>query len=315
MPFTLEDLLPDDQRLRAIQRHEPVTHAINVMHQHEFDQLPVVDADGKFVGKVVTFDSILQAVQSLRTSPELLLVRDVASSVRSYPPDEDLLTMLDDIERDNFALIVDEAGGLTGIVTTADTATFFRKYAQDLLQIEGIETRIKEAIRALYDGDGASLTTAIEAVTDRAADIRRKLPAAIKAYLGKSNIQIAATTTSRRLAPLVLRSAFRSGRFGSAEQQRDAAGQCERPGHWGDIVGVGCLHVHAEDIDGLSAGLVRDARVREHHDAQGDQYHGNHSCIHHEPPIYCFRVTVSYKARRPWMMLTRIMITAITSRT
>ena len=115
MPFTLalEDLLPDDQQLRTVQPHEPVTHAINIMHQHEYDQLPVIDADGRFAGKVVRFDTILQAVQSLRAYPESLLVRDVAGSARSYPPDEDLLTMLDDIERDNFALIVDGSGRLT----------------------------------------------------------------------------------------------------------------------------------------------------------------------------------------------------------
>lgn len=192
MPFTLEleDLLPDAQQLRTVQRHELVTHAINIMHLHEYDQLPVIDADGKFTGKVVTFNSILQAVQSLRANPETMLVRDVAISTRSYPPDEDLLTMLDDIERDNFALIVNESGSLTGIVTTADTAIFFRKHAEDLLQIEGIETRIKDAIRALYAGDDASLKSAIEAVTDRVAEIRKKLPVAIKAYLGKGKIQI-----------------------------------------------------------------------------------------------------------------------------
>ena len=54
--------------------------------------------------------------------------------------------------RDNFALIVDESR-LVGIVTTADMATFFREYAEDLMQIEGIESRTKDAIRALYAGD------------------------------------------------------------------------------------------------------------------------------------------------------------------
>jgi hypothetical protein len=196
MPFTLEELLPDDQVLRTVQLHESVQHVINVMHQHSYNQVPVVDTDGKTsLDQVVTFDAILQAAQSFNTKPELLQVRDVARTVRTYAPDADLLATLDDIQRDNFALIVDEANVLTGIVTTADTTVFFREYAQDLMQIEGIESRMKEAIRALYSGNDAALEAAIESVTDRAADIRRKLPAAIRAYMTKAGLTARATGT------------------------------------------------------------------------------------------------------------------------
>ena len=198
MPFTLEELLPDDQRLRTVQLHETVHYVLNVMHQHDYDQLPVVDADGKTsLDQVVSFDGIIQAVQSFNTKLEALQVRDVARSVRTYAADADLLATLDDIQRDNFALIVDESNHLTGIVTTADTTVFFREYAQDLMQIEGIESRMKDAIRALYAGDTAGLESAVEAVTDRAADIRKKLPIAIKAYLGKAGMLIPTTGTDK----------------------------------------------------------------------------------------------------------------------
>ena len=110
-----------------------------------------------------------------------------------YPADADLLATLDDIQRENFALIVDENNVLTGIVTTADTTVYFQDYAQDLMQIEGIESRLKDAIKALYAGDDAGLQVAIEAITDRASNIRKKLPAAIKAYLGKANLPMPAT--------------------------------------------------------------------------------------------------------------------------
>lgn len=189
MAFTLEDLLLDDQQLRTVQPHENAGQAINVMHQHGYGQLPVTGANKEFLGQVVTFESILQAIQSFRTEIGSLLVRDVAQRwVRSYRPDADLLTTLDDIQRDNFALIVDESDQLTGIVTTADTAVFFREYAQDLMQIEGIESRVKDAIRALYADDEGGLKSVIEAVTDRAAQIRKRVPGAIRAYLSKANI-------------------------------------------------------------------------------------------------------------------------------
>jgi len=190
MAFTLEDLLPDDQQLRTVQPHEPLGDAINIMHQHEYGQLPVTTPTREFMGQVLTFESILRAIQSLRTEAGSLLVRDAAQRVRSYPPDADLLTTLDDIHRDNFALIVDDSNRLTGIVTTADVAVFFREYAQDLMQIEGIESRMKDAIRALYAGDNNGLESAIGAATDRAAETRKKLPGAIKAYLGRAKITI-----------------------------------------------------------------------------------------------------------------------------
>jgi Domain of unknown function (DUF4268) len=158
-----------------------------MMYQQGYGQLPVTGASGDFQGQVITFESILRAIQSFRTEAGALLVRDAAQRVRSYAADADLLATLDDIYRDNFALIVDDSR-LIGIVTTADMAVFFREYAQDLMLIEGIESRVKDAIRALYEGEDGELKSAIATVTDRAGDIRKKLPAAIKAYLGKANI-------------------------------------------------------------------------------------------------------------------------------
>ena len=67
MAFTLEDLLPDDQQLRTVQPHEPLGDAINIMHQHEYGQLPVTTPTREFMGQVLTFESILRAIQSLRT--------------------------------------------------------------------------------------------------------------------------------------------------------------------------------------------------------------------------------------------------------
>lgn len=34
MPFTLEELLSEDQQLRTVHPREPTCHAITVMHQH-----------------------------------------------------------------------------------------------------------------------------------------------------------------------------------------------------------------------------------------------------------------------------------------
>jgi hypothetical protein len=195
MAFTLSDLRPSDQRLLTVQLHDSVEHAISLMNHHDFNQVPVVGNNGESLDKVVTFDSIVQAIQAFATRPESLLVRDVARGVRSYASDADLLTTLDDIQRDNFALIVDDENKLIGIVTTADTAVFFQEYAQDLMLIEGIESHVKEAIQLLYGGQDGELESAIEAVCDRTGEVRKKLPAAVRAYLGKMGSQIPKTGT------------------------------------------------------------------------------------------------------------------------
>jgi Domain of unknown function (DUF4268)/CBS domain len=192
-----------------VQLHDLVQQAINLMHQHGYNQLPVVDKDGKTsLDQVVTFDSILQAVRSFNTKPELLHVRDVARPVRTYSADADLLATLDDIQRNNFALIVDESNVLTGIVTTADTTVFFREYAQDMMQIEGIESLMKDAITALYTDNNAGLESAIAAVTDRAADIRKKIPAAIRAYLEKTGLNAPVTGNDEAFAEVEKRLAL-----------------------------------------------------------------------------------------------------------
>jgi hypothetical protein len=108
---------------------------------------------------------------------------------------------LEAIQRHEFALIVGENERLTGIVTTADTTAYFHKYAGDLMVIEGVEESVKEAIEILYGGlQSQELTEAIEAATDRASDIRKKLPGAIKAYLAKAGLPAASGDDSEALA-------------------------------------------------------------------------------------------------------------------
>jgi|HubBroStandDraft_5_1064220.scaffolds.fasta_scaffold05846_1 CBS domain-containing protein len=196
MAFTLEDLLPSGQQLTTVQPHELALKAIDVMSLHAYGQLPVVTADGKYYDLVVTFESILRAIQAFQTKPENLLVRDATERVRSYQADADLLETLDDIDRANFAVIVDDMG-LKGIVTNADVAIFFREYAEDLMLIEEIESRIKDAIRTLYSTDSAGLDSAVAAVTDRGADIRKRIPGMIRAYLGRAGISFPTPETDK----------------------------------------------------------------------------------------------------------------------
>jgi hypothetical protein len=87
MNITLEDLLPTDQQIRSIRLYESAASALNIMHQHRYGQLPVINETGQFLDRVVTFESVLQAIQTFQAFPEALQVRDVAKTVRSYRPE------------------------------------------------------------------------------------------------------------------------------------------------------------------------------------------------------------------------------------
>lgn len=191
MSPTLKDLLPRDQQPLTVQRHDTVSEAIERLRTHDYNQLPVVDHEGICRGEVITFDTIVQSVLSIDAKLSDLRVKDATKQVKTYKEDDDLLTTLDAIQRNDFALILDDDQKLTGIVTTADTTVYFHNYAGDLMVIEGIEESVKEAIEIVYGSlQSSDLTDAIESVTDRASDIRRKLPGAIKAYISKMGFTI-----------------------------------------------------------------------------------------------------------------------------
>ncbi len=190
MPFTLKELLPDNQILQAVKPSDLVTHAIDVMHRFGYSQLPVIEGEkGLSNGQALTFESILQAIQSLSADLESLQVKDASRVVKTHPPDADLLSTLNDIQHNSFILIVDQTNILEGIVTTADIAHFFQEYAQDLMIIEGIESIVKETISSLFN-DESEKKAAIEAVTGHQYNqIRKRLPNAIKAYFHSLSVE------------------------------------------------------------------------------------------------------------------------------
>jgi CBS domain-containing protein len=189
MSPTLKDLLPADQQPLTVHLHDTVLEAIERLRSHDYNQLPVVDLNGRCRGEVITYDTIVQSILSMDAKPSDLRVKDAIKRVDTFKEDDDLLTTLDAIQRNDFALIVDDDQKLTGIVSTADTTVYFHNYAGDLMVIQGIEESVKEAIEILYGSlEATELLDAIEEVTDRASDVRRKLPGAIKAYLAKQGL-------------------------------------------------------------------------------------------------------------------------------
>ena len=156
MLFTVEDLITDAPPLVAVGPNDLVITAHRRMLENDYSQLPVIDTQGKSLGKAATFRGILNALSGLGTTFDKLIVDDVMVPAREVRVDADLLTILDDIQDESFLLIVDAEKQLKGIITAFDTTAHFRRYAEDLMVVEDVETMLREAIRALYTEEQVS---------------------------------------------------------------------------------------------------------------------------------------------------------------
>jgi CBS domain-containing protein len=165
MLFTVRDLIADAPPLVTVKASDSAVQARSHMLQNDYSQLPVVGEHGKSVGAAVTFRSILNALHNLETTLDTLTVDSVMTPAREVRVDADLLTVLDDIQEKSFLLIVDADRVLKGIVTTFDTTAHFRRYAEDLMVIEDIETMLREAIRSLYNDE--DIAAEIQRVVDK----------------------------------------------------------------------------------------------------------------------------------------------------
>jgi CBS domain-containing protein len=165
MLFTVRDLISDAPPLVTVTPADSALEARSHMIQNDFGQLPVVGADGKSLGAAVTFRSIVNAIHNLAATLDQVTVDTVMTPAREVRIDADFLTVLDDIQDESFLLIVDADRYLKGIVTTFDTTAHFRRYAEDLMIIEDIETMLREAALSLYRDD--EVAHEIEKVVDK----------------------------------------------------------------------------------------------------------------------------------------------------
>jgi CBS domain-containing protein len=186
MLFTIHNLLQEGRPLVTVCPSDPIAKALGLMAEHDYSQLPIVNDDGRALGEAVTHASILRAVNNFKALPDKLTVRDAKIRARKVRFDFDLLEVLDDIEADNFVLVVDGDERLKGIVTTCDTTAYFRRFAEDMMLVQDIETSIRDAISALYDEK--SRADVIQRTTDKAALLSKEFRQALNVYLSKLNL-------------------------------------------------------------------------------------------------------------------------------
>ena len=143
MPFTVQQLIEEHQEPIRVSPNATAQQAFELMVEHDFSQLPVIDENNKPLG-IVTGDSILRALNNFGVSLTELQVSHAIVKVRQYRPDDDLFDLLEDLKNTYAVLIVRNDGMLESIVTSYDTTEYFRRRAEDMMFIEDIESTIKD---------------------------------------------------------------------------------------------------------------------------------------------------------------------------
>lgn len=194
MPYEVSQLLRNLGAPVSASPEEPVRIAVDRMLGNGFSQLPVVKGTGPQAQfYLITHESILMALHNFGSRIETsgLRVQDALVRVqRVYRSTDDLFELLIGVRDSNAALIVDDDGKLTHIVTSYDTAVYFRDWAENIMQVRDIEHSLRRIIGAGFrrrEGviDEDMRRTAVEEITSSNKALRKKFVRAMKQCLGQ----------------------------------------------------------------------------------------------------------------------------------
>ncbi|HET9914076.1 MAG TPA: CBS domain-containing protein [Anaerolineales bacterium] len=153
MPYSVEHLLADQGSVLVIRKTDTVTTALDLMVEHDFSQLPVVNENGLLLG-MVTYESIMRAARSFDTKLDKLSVPDAMVNAPFHYREDDLFDLLDELKVANAVVIVEPEKYVIGIVTSYDASRFLRNRTEDLMHVEDIEFIVKELIKRTYANTG-----------------------------------------------------------------------------------------------------------------------------------------------------------------
>lgn len=187
MPFTVQDLIVDRPEPVTVSRDESAEAALRRMIEFDYSQLPVVDREGRAEG-MITSDSIIRALNHFDLTIKQMRVFHAMTNVITYSPEEELLSLLDDLKDSYAVAVVDNDKRVIGIVTSYDTTEYFRRRGEDMMLVEDIETMLKEYVLAAFqngsgDPDRAALDAAVEEISETNSKLRGPFGQALHQYL------------------------------------------------------------------------------------------------------------------------------------
>ena len=193
MASIVQHLIPESQTPESLvtaTEEMSIQDALEQMIEYDFSQLPVVDKEFKLKG-LITSDSILRAVSYFKSTLDKIKVSHATFNAKTCRPDDDLSELLNGLRDASAISIVDKAGKLIAIVTSYDTAEYYRQRAEDIMLAEDIETTLRDYIETAYrntegDVENDALGKAIGNITPSDKDFKNKYKQALCSYLGRS---------------------------------------------------------------------------------------------------------------------------------
>ena len=160
MPYQVEQLIQGTSKPITITKDETITKALSIMVQNDFSQLPVVSkgVNWEKVEGMITYESVIHAIRNFGSSIEKLQVRHAIVAAPLYNEEDDLFDILDRLKATNVVFVLGRDNALSGIVTSYDTAEYFRSRTEDMMWIEDIEEMIKEFIKFYHADENGELS-------------------------------------------------------------------------------------------------------------------------------------------------------------
>src|SRR5262245_59520729 len=192
MALVIADLLEGRDRPLSVRPADRLNTAIEQMRRHDFTQLPVTTEEDKLVG-LVTSDSILSALEAFGLPAAKLTVADAMRKPKSFDPDADVGELLNALRDDYAALVVDNEGKLTGIITGFDASVYFRRRSEDIMLVEDIESNIKDHVLAAFEDEtgkrnDSKLAELISKIADPNKSIKGRITTALRLYVQKAQL-------------------------------------------------------------------------------------------------------------------------------
>lgn len=144
MNFMVADLLDGKPQPVTIPLQAEAGDALNLMLEHGFDQLPVLD-DQRVVG-LVSYTSLVQASLHLGCPVGALRVRDALIRVEPISREADRSELITRLAIAPATLVLDRTGALEGILTLTDLMAHLSRFANDWLLLREIETTLREIV-------------------------------------------------------------------------------------------------------------------------------------------------------------------------
>lgn len=153
MPYQIEQLLEGKSKMVSVSKEDTILHALSLMLEHDYSQLPVLENNGEFddVVGMVTYEGIIRGIRNFSINIESLKSRDVMEKAFTCNAGDDLFDILDRLKESSSAVVYSsEFPEIAGIITSYDITEYFRAQTEDLMRVEDIESTVRDLIQEAY---------------------------------------------------------------------------------------------------------------------------------------------------------------------